>query len=211
MRLDPRGVEHLVARGDASPNVGIDERFEFGARHLEVQSQPLTALAKMGFLTGSTGLYDRLSPNEILRYFANLYHVPKAEFTQRRDQLYALLGMEHFAAKRFGQLSTGMKQKVGIARALIHDPEVIVFDEPTSGLDIITASHIIDLIRDLKAKGKTIIFSSHIMAEVELLCDDLAVIHQGRLLFQDSMNAFRAQMQTDSLTQEFIRIIEEAA
>jgi len=176
----------------------------------DMAREPLAALAKMGFLTGSTGLYDRLSPNEIVRYFANLYHVPASDFKPRRDAMYELLGMNDFANKRFGTLSTGMKQKVSIVRALIHDPEVIVFDEPTSGLDIITASHIIDLIRDLKGKGKTIIFSSHIMAEVELLCDDLAIIHKGKLQFTGSMDDFRANMQTESLAQEFIRIVQAA-
>ena len=176
----------------------------------DVHKEPLKALAKMGFLTGSTGLYDRLTPNEIIKYFGDLFHVPKAEFKQRKEELFTLLDMHDFAGKRFGALSTGMKQKVGIVRTLIHSPEVVVLDEPTSGLDVITASHIIDLIRDLKAQQKTVIFSSHVMAEVELLCDDLVVIDQGRELFADTLAAFRQQMQGESLTHEFIRIINES-
>ncbi len=162
----------------------------------------------IGFLTGSTGLYQRLSVNEIIKYFGDLYQVPKSDFEERKDRLYTLLDMHDFAKKRIGQLSTGMKQKVSITRTMIHDPQVVVFDEPTSGLDVITAENIIKLIRDCKTQGKTVIFSSHIMSEVDLLCDDLAIIHKGKLLFNDTMTNFRAKMQTDSLTQEFIRIVK---
>ena len=176
----------------------------------DIGKQRKQALAKMGFLTGSTGLYDRMNPNEIVRYFADLFHVDRSLFKQRKEYFFDLLDMNDFAGKKFGQLSTGMKQKVSIVRALIHDPDVVVFDEPTSGLDVITAEHIITLIRDLKAKEKTVIFSSHIMAEVELLCDDLAIIHKGRLVFSDTIDAFREQMEAPSLTHEFIRQINLA-
>lgn len=168
------------------------------------------ARRKMGFLTGSTGLYDRLTADESIKYFADLFDVPDATFKARRDQLYTLLGMHDFAKKKVGQLSTGMKQKVSIVRTMIHDPEVVVFDEPTSGLDVITAENIIQLIHDCRSQGKTVIFSSHIMSEVDLLADDLAIIHRGKLVFMDTMDAFRAQMQSVSITQDFIRIIREA-
>lgn len=117
--------------------------------------------------------------------------------------------MNDFQNKRIGKLSTGMKQKVSISRTMIHDPSVVVFDEPTSGLDVITAENIINLIRDCKNQGKTVIFSSHIMSEVDLLCDDLSIIHKGSILFQDTMENFKKQMTTNNLTEEFIRIINE--
>jgi sodium transport system ATP-binding protein len=101
-----------------------------------------------------------------------------------------------------------MKQKVSICRTMIHDPEVVIFDEPTSGLDVITAENIIKLIRSCKDQGKTVIFSSHIMSEVDLLCDDLAIIHKGELKYQGTMEEFKAQMQTKNLTEEFIRIVQ---
>jgi sodium transport system ATP-binding protein len=90
---------------------------------------------------------------------------------------------------------------------MIHDPQVVIFDEPTSGLDVITAENIIHLITDCKNQGKTVIFSSHIMSEVDLLCDDISIVHKGQLLFNDTMDAFRNQMQESNLTAEFIRII----
>ncbi|MEE4177494.1 MAG: ATP-binding cassette domain-containing protein [Bacteroides sp.] len=164
----------------------------------------------IGFLTGTTGLYERLTPDELIAYFAKLNGIEKPVYEKRREELYTLLGMHDFAKKRIGKLSTGMKQKVSIARTMIHDPEVIVFDEPTAGLDVIAAKNIIELIRDCKNKNNTVIFSSHIMSEVDLLCDDLAIIHQGRILFNDTMELFRKEMKTDNITEEFIRVVAES-
>ena len=163
----------------------------------------------IGFLTGSTRLYHRLTPNELVKYFADLYGLDYDTFTQRKEELFSLLHMHDFANKRIGQLSTGMKQKVSIARSMIHDPEVLIFDEPTSGLDVITAASIIDLIRRCKRQQKTVIFSSHIMSEVDLLCDDLVIIHQGKLRYSDTMDAFREGMQAKNLTEEFIRLVSQ--
>lgn len=176
---------------------------------VDAVAHPEEARKKIGFLTGSTGLYARLTPNELIKYFADLYGVSKADFEVRKKYLYDLLDMHDFQHKRIGKLSTGMKQKVSICRTMIHDPEIIIFDEPTSGLDVITAENIIHLIRDCKNQGKTVIFSSHIMSEVDLLCDDLAIIHKGKVIFNDSMAHFREQMQADNLTSEFIRLIHE--
>jgi len=177
---------------------------------IDTLENPQEARKKIGFLTGSTGLYARLTPNELIKYFADLYGVSKADLEQRKEHLYTLLGMHEFQNKRIGKLSTGMKQKVSICRTMIHDPEVVVFDEPTSGLDVITAENIIQLILDCKAQGKTVIFSSHIMSEVDLLCDDIAIIHQGKLLYSGTMESFRKEMQADNLNAEFIRIVHQS-
>ena len=174
---------------------------------VDVSKNPREARKKIGFLTGSTGLYARLTPNELIQYFADLYDIPKDVCAQRKEKLYTLLDMHEFQGKRIGKLSTGMKQKVSICRTMIHDPEVVVFDEPTSGLDVITAENIIKLIRDCKAEGKTVIFSSHIMSEVDLLCDDIAIIHKGALLYNGAMSDFRENMEAPNLTAEFIRIV----
>lgn len=177
---------------------------------VDAVAHPTEARRKIGFLTGSTGLYARLTPNEVIRYFADLYSVPREEFEARKEQLYTLLDMHDFQNKRVGKLSTGMKQKVSICRTMIHDPEVVVFDEPTSGLDVITAENIIQLIRNCREEGKTVIFSSHIMSEVDLLCDDLAIVHKGKLLYNGTMNDFKTGMQAENLTAEFIRIVNES-
>lgn len=175
---------------------------------IDALKEPQEARKHIGFLTGSTGLYARLTPIEVIDYYADLYGVDKHMREKRKEELFTLLNMQDFLHKRIGKLSTGMKQKVSICRTMIHDPSVVIFDEPTSGLDVITAENIIKLIRSCKEQGKTVIFSSHIMSEVDLLCDDLAIIHQGELKFNGTMSDFRTQMQTSNLTEEFIRIVQ---
>lgn len=176
---------------------------------IDAVKDPQEARKHIGFLTGSAGLYARLTPNELIAYFGELYGVSKNDIEMRKKKLYDLLDMHDFQNKRIGKLSTGMKQKVSICRTMIHDPQVVIFDEPTSGLDVITAENIIQLIRDCKHQGKTVIFSSHIMGEVDLLCDDITIIHKGKVLYNDTMEAFRTQQQAPNLTAEFIRIIHD--
>lgn len=176
---------------------------------IDAVKNPAEARKHIGFLTGSAGLYARLTPNELIDYFGKLYSVPNETINTRKKHLFDLLDMHDFANKRIGKLSTGMKQKVSICRTMIHDPQVIIFDEPTSGLDVITAENIIQLIRDCKNQGKTVIFSSHIMGEVDLLSDDITIIHKGKVLFNDTMEAFRAQQIEANLTAEFIRIVNQ--
>lgn len=174
-----------------------------------VIDNPQKVRSKIGFLTGSTNLYDRLTPGETVKYFADLHGMDKEKFNNRKKLLFDQLNIHEFSKKRIGQLSTGMKQKVSIARSMIHDPAVVVFDEPTSGLDVITAHNIIKMIKQCKEEGKTVIFSSHIMSEVDLLCDDLAIISKGNIIYNDTMENFRRQSSTQSLTEAFIQIVNQ--
>lgn len=176
----------------------------------DVQEEAQEVRKCLGFLTGSSGLYDRLTPKELIKYYADLHGVDKTTFEKRRDEIFDRLDMHGFASRRIGKLSTGMKQKVSIARTIIHDPDVVVFDEPTAGLDVVSARSILDLIREFRQRGKTVIFSTHIMGEVSLLSDDLAIIHEGKLRYSGSYEAFVAQMKTRSLEDEFIKLVEEA-
>ncbi len=162
---------------------------------------------KIGFLTNTTALYDRLTPTEIVKYYADLHGMDNRRFEERKRKLFELLGIDEFANRRIGKLSAGMKQKVSIARTIIHDPEVVVFDEPTVGLDVITARNIIQLIRDCKKEGKTVIFSTHIMGEVSLLSDEMAIIHNGKLLYNSSFDNFLKQMKSRTIEDEFIRMV----
>jgi sodium transport system ATP-binding protein len=164
---------------------------------------------RIGFLTGTTGLYARLTPSELIKYYADLNNIDAGQFKKRRDELFDLLGIGQFANRRIGKLSSGMKQKVSIARTMIHDPEVMVFDEPTVGLDVITSRSIIQLIRNCKEAGKTVIFSTHIMGEVSLLSDDMAIIHNGKLLYNGTFKAFQDQMKGRTIEDEFIRLVSE--
>lgn len=176
---------------------------------VDAVKNPQEARRKIGFLTGSAGLYGRLTPNELIKYFSDLYGIDNHTFESRKKRLFDLLDMHDFANKRIAKLSTGMKQKVSITRTMIHDPEIVVFDEPTSGLDVITSENIIRLIRDCKSEGKTVIFSSHIMSEVDLLSDDIGIIHKGKMLFDGTKEEFIQNKQEDSLTGEFIRIVKQ--
>jgi sodium transport system ATP-binding protein len=176
---------------------------------VSVLENPQLVRKKIGFLTGSTNLYERLTPNEIVQYFADLHKMDKEKFRKRKALLFDQLSIHEFSKKRISQLSTGMKQRVSIARSMIHDPGVVIFDEPTSGLDVITAHNILELIRQCKREGKTILFSSHIMSEVDLLCDDLAIIHKGKLIYNDTLENFRIQSANQSLTEAFIQIVNK--
>lgn len=131
---------------------------------------------------GETGLYDRLTARENLEYFAGLYGLSKHETKVRIDDLAKMFGMKDYLDRKVGGFSKGMRQKVAIARTLIHNPEIILFDEPTTGLDITSSNVFRQLVHQLKKEGKTIVFSSHIMEEVSMLCDTVAMIHKGELI-----------------------------
>jgi sodium transport system ATP-binding protein len=177
---------------------------------IDVAKNPVEARKRIGFLTGNTGLYDRLTPDEIVKYYADLHGMTAQAFKRRRDEIYTLLGIHEFAGRRVGKLSSGMKQKVSIARTIIHDPEVVVFDEATAALDVVTSRSIIQLIKECRAQNKTVIFSTHRMGEVSLLSDDLAIIHRGSLIFNGSYTDFQKQMRTASVEDEFVRLVEAA-
>lgn len=175
----------------------------------DVREKPQKVRRSIGYMTGTTRLYNRLTTTEMVKYYADLHGMDLVTYEKRRDQIFTLLRMHDFAKERIAKLSSGMRQKVSIARTIIHDPPVVVFDEPTAGLDVVTARNIIQLIRDFRDQGKTVIFSTHIMGEVSLLSDDLAIIHEGKLLYKGAYLDFVAQMQTKSIEDEFIRIVEE--
>jgi sodium transport system ATP-binding protein len=172
-------------------------------------ADPGEVRSRIGFLTGTTRLYDRLTVTELIKYYADLHGLEKEVFKQRLEELYDLLGMRDYANRRIGKLSSGMKQKVSIARTVIHDPQVMIFDEPTTGLDVMTSRSIIDLIHRCTERGRTVIFSTHIMSEVSRISDDLAILHRGRLLFSDTYQVFREGMKEDSVEEEFLRVLKE--
>ena len=176
----------------------------------DTQESPKEVRRNIGFMTAQTALYDRLTPTEMVQYIADLHGMNSTLFEERKNRIFSMLDMESFADRRTARLSSGMKQKTSIARTIIHDPAVVVFDEPTTGLDVMTARRIIELIRTCREEGKTVIFSTHHMAEVRLLCDDLAIIHSGKLYFHGTKEQFESQMQADSYEDEFVRLVGEA-
>ena len=168
---------------------------------------PKEVRRNIGFMTAQTALYDRLTPTEMVEYIADLYGMQASRFEERKNKIFSMLDMQSFADRRIARLSSGMKQKTSIARTIIHDPAVVVFDEPTTGLDVMTARRIIELIRSCREEGKTVIFSTHHMSEVRLLCDDLAIIHGGKLYFQGTTEQFETEMKSDSYEDEFVRLV----
>jgi sodium transport system ATP-binding protein len=166
----------------------------------DTTKQPMEVKKRIGVLFGGeTGLYERLTAKENLEYFAMLYGMSKHETKVRIESLAVKFGMKEYLHRRVGTFSKGMKQKVAIARTLIHNPEVILFDEPTTGLDITSANIFRQLIHQLKREGKTIIFSSHIMEEVQLLCQSVIMIHKGELIYNGSLEKLYEEEQSQDL------------
>ena len=173
----------------------------------DIVADPLEVRRKIGFLSGNTGLYGRLTPREIVSYFGRLHGLTKARLNDRIDELFNTLAIESFADRKSDSLSAGMKQKVSIARTLIHDPQVIVFDEPTTGLDVAAAQTILRLIETCKEQGKSVIFSTHHMHEVERLCDRVVLIHQGGKCFEGSVAHMLEKSGCDHLDDAFLTLI----
>ncbi len=165
--------------------------------------------SSIGFLSSNTGLYDRLTPQETLEYFGRLNRVDETNLQNRIKELVSLLDMEEFMNVHYEKLSTGMKQKTSIARAIIHDPPVLIFDEPTMGLDILIASAMIKFINRCKEENKCVIFSTHIMSEAEKLCDKIAIIHQGKILAIGTLDELRILTNKTYLEDIFITLVKD--
>ena len=164
--------------------------------------------ANVGFLSTATALYGRLSAQEMVEYFARLYGLDEETIRRREDELFARLEMNEYRDRRCDKLSTGMKQKVSIARTLMHDPPVMIFDEPTLGLDVMAARTIVAFIRECRTNGKTVIFSTHVMSEVEKLCDRIGIIHGGELLAEGTLADLRRQYGNESLEDIFVSVVD---
>ena len=174
---------------------------------VDIVAAPLEVRKKIGFLSGTTGIYGRLTAREMVAYYGALHGVPPDALEQRMRELFALLEMESYADRRNDQLSTGMKQKVSIARTLIHDPAIVIFDEPTTGLDVVAAEIVTRIIARCKEQGKTVLFSTHHMHEVDLLCDHVVVLREGRLCFDGTVAAMRERTGEEKLDRAFLSLI----
>jgi len=177
---------------------------------VDVVESPLEVRKRIGFLSDNTGLYGRLTAREMIEYYGKLHGLEQAKINERMDELFYLLEMTSFADKRNDSLSSGMKQKVSIARTLIHDPEVIMFDEPTTGLDVAAAEAILKFIESCKAKGKTVLFCTHHMHEVDRLCDFVVILHKGRLCFEGSIEQMRSETGQTHLDKAFLTLIDSS-
>src|SRR5213593_940781 len=173
----------------------------------DIVEQPEKVRSCVGFLSTATALYPRLTAQELVEYFGRLNGLDEPTLNKRVDDIFHRLDMNGFRDRRCDELSTGMKQKTSIARTLVHDPPVMIFDEPTLGLDVMTARTIVEFIRECRNRGKTVIFSTHVMSEVEKLCDNIGIIHDGKLLAEGPLRELRAKYGEQDLEEIFVKVV----
>jgi sodium transport system ATP-binding protein len=175
----------------------------------DISKQPEEIKKRIGFLSGDTKLYPRLTAFETVTYFGRLNGLSEETIAKRAGEIFERFEMNEFRNVKVDKLSTGMKQKVSIARTFIHNPEVLILDEPTSGLDVITSRGVIQFIRESKKSNKCILFSTHMMYEAEKLCDDIAIIHKGKILDVGTLEEMRAKTGLTELDDIFVKVIRE--
>ncbi|HZT82018.1 MAG TPA: ATP-binding cassette domain-containing protein [Gemmataceae bacterium] len=173
----------------------------------DVATQPGQVRQHIGFLSANTAIYDRMSAWEMVAYFGRLYGLEGERLRQRLEEVFGQLQMNDFRDTLGAKMSTGMRQKVSIARAIVHDPPVLIFDEPTAGLDVLVARAVLQNIERLKALGKCVLFSTHIMREVEKLCDRVAIVSKGRLRACGTLAELRERHGQDDLEELFFQLV----
>ena len=178
------------------------------ARVLGHDATTASAKKRLGYLSGSTGLFGRLTPREVLDYFGQIHGLSRTEITRRVAVLAPDLALETILDRRCEVLSTGERQRVSIARAVLHDPAVLILDEPTSGLDVLASRFMRDFVRAERDRGKAVVFSTHYLAEAELLCDRIGFLHLGRLIAEGSPAEIRAQTGKATLEEAFLALVE---
>jgi len=164
---------------------------------------------RIGFMSANTAVYDRMTGWEMVEYFGRLHGIPDDELADRMERLFERLKMNDTRDIMGVKMSTGMKQKVSIARAIVHDPPVLIFDEATAGLDVLVARALLQTVAELRDQGKCILFSTHIMREAEKLCDRVAILHRGRLLAEGTLAELRDQHEEHDLEELFFRLISQ--
>jgi sodium transport system ATP-binding protein len=173
----------------------------------DVVTEPDQVRQHIGFLSNTTAIYDRMSAWELVEYFGKLYGLEGDGLRQRMEEVFTSLQMNDFRDVLGAKMSTGMRQKVSIARALVHDPPVLIFDEPTLGLDVLVARAVLQTIERLKALGKCILFSTHIMREVEKLCDRVAIIGRGQIRATGTVAELRDRYGEQDLEELFFNLV----
>lgn len=173
---------------------------------IDCATDPMGVRMAIGVLPHQAGLYDRLTGLENIRYFGRLQGLTPDELDRNVEGLIGELDMAEFCERRCAGFSQGQKIKIALARALVHNPQHVILDEPTNGLDVMATRALRRIVRRLREQGKCILFSSHIMQEVEALCDDVVVISRGEVRYDGTLEGFRAQAQTDDLEEAFIAL-----
>jgi sodium transport system ATP-binding protein len=173
----------------------------------DVATQAAQVRQHIGFMSMNTAVYDRMSAWELVEYFGRLYGLGEERLRERMEAVFGTLQMNDFRDTLGAKMSTGMRQKVSIARALVHDPPVLIFDEPTAGLDVLVARAVLQSIERLREMGKCVLFSTHIMREVERLCDRVAIVSRGRVQACGTLAELRRQHGQDDLEELFFNLV----
>ncbi len=175
---------------------------------VDTRSDPIEVRRRIGYQTGDTGLYDRLTPVEFLTYFGRFHRMPTKHLNDAVAKVVQDLDITEFKDRQCGKLSTGQRQRVTLARTLLHDPGTLILDEPTNGLDIVSSSFIVSTLRRAADAGKAVLLSTHIMGEVELTCDRIVIIDRGRIRASGTREDLLTQTGTTTLTHAFLAVIE---
>lgn len=176
----------------------------------DVLLEPEAVRARIGYMSASTGIYDRMTAWELVEYFGRLYGLAPDRLRERMETIFDWLQMNDFRNVLGAKMSTGMRQKVSIARTIVHDPPVLIFDEPTSGLDILVARNVLQKIAELRDQGKTILFSTHAMHEVEKLCSRVAIIYKGKVQAEGGPREMLERFNQPDLEELFFHLVENA-
>lgn len=175
----------------------------------DVATQPAMVRHQIGFVSNNTAVYDRMTAWEMVEYFGRLYGLADSLLRERMENIFHRLQMNDIRDLLGSKMSTGMKQKVSIARAIVHDPPVLIFDEATVGLDVLVARALLKTIAELREQGKCVIFSTHIMREVEKLCDRIAIMHRGQVLAEGAIADVLGQHGERDLEELFFGLISK--
>ena len=175
----------------------------------DVLTQPTQVRRQIGFMSANTAVYDRMTAWEMVEYFGRLHGIAQDVLTDRMESLFERLKMNDIRDVLGAKMSTGMKQKVSVARAVVHDPPVLIFDEATAGLDVLVARALLNTVAELRDHGKCIIFSTHIMREAERLCDRVAIVHRGRILAEGTLEELRDRHHERDLEELFFQLISD--
>lgn len=178
------------------------------ARIAGFEARTESAKKRLGYLSGSTGLFGRLTPREILDYFGQIHGLARSDIRERVARLAPALALDSILDRRSEVLSTGERQRVSIARAVLHDPPVLILDEPTAGLDVLASRFLRDFVRTERDRGKAVLFSTHYLAEAELLCDRIGFLHHGRLLCAGPPAEIRANQNANTLEAAFLSLAD---
>ena len=175
----------------------------------DVLTQASQVRHQIGFMSANTGVYDRMTAWEMVEFFGKLYGLSDELLSSRMEDLFTRLKMNDIRDQLGAKMSTGMKQKVSIARALVHDPPILIFDEATSGLDVLVARALLNTVAELRDQGKCVVFSTHIMREAEKLCNRLAIMYRGLILAEGTLEELRDKHHENDLEELFFRLISD--